>query len=144
MGITSQDSISRDLPGRVCLGECAGACSKVWVVLYLEDGAFPAPKKAVENNIKSSTPDQDLLAFSIPSFKKSFFDDLKQEYKITDRLLSTPPIMGKAENWRERQTKFQKEDPLLCKICKTVMVFVSAYSPNPLSSIKESYQILFT
>ena len=199
-------------------------------------------KRAVEKNLKSSAPDRDLQAFSIPSFKKSFFDDLKQEYKngffvhvteerqdlqmtagyigryarrpplselriknytgewisfefkdyrnngskvlytlksiefirklirhipphyfnvirhygilanrvktkfkkITDRLLSTPPIVEKAENWRERQTKFQKEDPLLCKICKTVMVFVSAYRPNPLSSIKKSYQILFT
>ena len=37
-------------------------------------------KKAIKNNIESANPDQDLLAFSIPSFLKSFFDDLKQEY----------------------------------------------------------------
>ena len=199
-------------------------------------------KKAIKHNIESGNPDQDLLAFSIPSFLKSFFDDLKQEYsngffvhvteerqdlqmtagyigryarrpplseiriknytdewisfefkdyrnngskvlytlkpiefirklirhipphyfnvirhygilasrvktkfkKITDRLLSTPPAVEKAENWRERQTKFQKEDPLLCKICKTAMEFVSAYRPNHLSSIRESFETLFS
>jgi hypothetical protein len=199
-------------------------------------------KKGIKNNIESGNPDQDLLAFSIPSFLKSFFDDLKQEYsngffvhvteerqdlqmtagyigryarrpplseiriknytdewisfefkdyrnngskvlytlkpiefirklirhipphyfnvirhygilasrvktkfkKITDRLLSTPPAVEKAENWRERQTKFQKEDPLLCKICKTAMEFVSAYRPNHLSSIRESFETLFS
>ena len=198
-------------------------------------------KKAIENNLKSSDPDQDLLVFSIPSVLNSFFDDLKQEYKngffvhvteerqdlqltagyigryarrpplselrikdytgewvtfefkdyrnngskvlytlksiefirklirhipphyfnvirhygilasrvktkykkITDQLLETPPIVDKAEDWRERQTKLQKKDPLLCKICKTVMVFVSAYRPNPLFSIRASFQTTF-
>lgn len=191
---------------------------------------------------KSSDPDPDLLAFSIPSFRKSFFDDLKQEYKngffvhvteerqdlqmtagyigryarrpplseirikdytgewvsfefkdyrnngskvlytlksiefirklirhipphyfnvirhygilasrvktkfkqITDRLLPPPPTVAKTENWRERQTKFQKEDPLLCKICKKAMEFISAYRPNALGSVRESFQTLLT
>ena len=38
-------------------------------------------KKAIENNIKSSDPDQDLLVFSNPLVVKSFFDDLKHEYQ---------------------------------------------------------------
>ncbi len=38
-------------------------------------------KKAIENNINSSDPDQDLLVFSDPSVMKSFFDDLKHEYQ---------------------------------------------------------------
>ena len=136
-------------------------------------------KKAVENNIKSAAPDPELLAFSIPSYKKSFFDDLKQvksiefirklirhipphyfnairhygilvsrmktKFKqITDRLLPPPPTAAKTENWRERQTKFQKEDPLLCKICKKAMEFISTYRPNALGSVRESFQTLLT
>ena len=198
-------------------------------------------KKAIENNLKSSDPDQDLLVFSVPSVLKSFFDDLKQEYKsgffvhvteerqdlqltagyigryarrpplselrikdytgewvtfefkdyrnngskvlytlktiefirklirhipphyfnvirhygilasrvktkykeITEKILATPPNVKKAESWRERQTKFQKKDPLLCKICRRVMVFVSAYRPNPLFLIRTSFQTAF-
>ncbi|MCP4491274.1 MAG: transposase [Gammaproteobacteria bacterium] len=38
-------------------------------------------KKAINNNITSSEPDQDLLVFSEQSVFKSFFDDLKKEYK---------------------------------------------------------------
>lgn len=198
-------------------------------------------KKAIENNLKPADPDQDLLVFSIPSVLKSFFDDLKQEYKngffvhvteerqdlqltagyigryarrpplselrikdytgewvtfefkdyrnngskvqytlksiefirklirhipphyfnvirhygilasrvktkykeITDKILATPPIVEKADNWRERQTKLKKNDPLLCKICKTVMAFISAYRPNPLFLIRTAFQTTF-
>ncbi|NDY74437.1 hypothetical protein DO021_21410 [Desulfobacter hydrogenophilus] len=68
---------------------------------------------------------------------------VKTKFKqITDRLLPASPTMENAENWRERQIKFQKEDPLLCKICKTAMEFVSAYRPNILGSIRESFQTL--
>jgi len=37
--------------------------------------------KEIEVNIKSSEPDKDLLVFSDASVVKSFFDDLKHEYK---------------------------------------------------------------
>jgi len=37
--------------------------------------------KALENHIKSSEPDQDLLVFSNPAVVKSFFDELKHEYQ---------------------------------------------------------------
>jgi hypothetical protein len=198
-------------------------------------------KKAIQKNIKSSDPDQDLLVFSDSSAMKSFFDDLKQEYqngffvhvteerqdlqltaayigryarrpplselrikdytgdfvtfefkdyrhngskvlytlktiefirklirhipphyfnvirhcgllasrvkskfkKITDKLLAIPPSVKKAKNWRERQTTFHGKDPLLCKICQRVMVFVSAHLPNPLKSIRTSFHITF-
>ncbi|NOR24032.1 MAG: hypothetical protein GQ542_06485 [Desulforhopalus sp.] len=198
-------------------------------------------KKAIENNIKSSEPDQDLLVFSDALVVKSFFDDLKQEYQngffvnvteerqdlqltaayigryarrpplselrikdytgedvtfefkdyrhngskvlytlktiefirklirhipphyfnvirhygllasrvkskfkeITDKLLATPLTVKKAKNWRERQKTFQGKDPLLCKICQRVMIFVSAHLPNPLKSISASFQTAF-
>jgi len=198
-------------------------------------------KKAIENNIQCSGPDQDLLVFSDPEVMKSFFDSLKQEYqngffvhvteerqdlqltaayigryarrpplselriknytgeyvtfefkdyrhngskvlytlktiefikklirhipphyfnvirhygllasrvktkykRITDKLLMTPPTVKKMKNWRERQAAFQSKDPLLCKICQRVMVFVSAHLPNPLKSVRASFQITF-
>ena len=199
-------------------------------------------KKAIKKNIKSSEPDPDLLVFSDLSVMKSFFDDLKQEYKngffvhvteerqdlqltvgyigryarrpplselrikdytgewvtfefkdykdngskvlyelktiefirklirhipphyfnvirhygilasrvktkfkeITDKILATPLCVKKADNWRERQTKFQGKDPLLCRICQRVMVFISAYRPNPLRSVSASFKAAFT
>lgn len=63
--------------------------------------------------------------------------------KITDKLLATPPCIKKSENWRERQTTFQGNDPLLCKICQRTMRFVSAYLPHPLALIRRSLQIAF-
>ncbi len=199
-------------------------------------------KNKIAEHIKSSDPDPDLLVFSDPAVVKSFFDDLKQEYKkgffvhvteerqdlqstagyigryarrpplsevrikdytgeyvifefkdyknngskvlytlktlkfiknliqhipphyfhvirhygilanrvkskfkeITDKLLATPPYVEKSENWRERQTKFQGKDPLLCKICQRTMRFVSAFLPEPLKTIKNSLQIAFS
>jgi hypothetical protein len=198
-------------------------------------------KKAIENNINSSEPDQDLIVFSDPAVMKSFFDDLKHEYqngffvhvteerqdlqltaayigryarrpplselrikdytgeyvtfefkdyryneskvlytlktiefirklirhipphyfnvirhyglmasrvkskykKITDILLATPPTVKKTKSWRERQTTFKGKDPLLCKICQRVMIFVSSHLPNPLKSIRASFQTAF-
>ena len=38
-------------------------------------------KKAIENNIKSSDSDPDLLVFANPPVVQSFFDDLKHEYQ---------------------------------------------------------------
>lgn len=64
--------------------------------------------------------------------------------KITDKLLKQPPIVKAAQDWRERQTAFRGEDPLLCKICQKVMVFVSAYAPNPLSVVKAKLQLAFS
>lgn len=198
-------------------------------------------KKTIENNIKSSDADQDLLVFSDAAVMESFFDDLKKEYQngffvhvteerqdleltaayigryarrpplselrikdytgeyvtfefkdyrhngskvlytlktieftrklirhipphyfnvirhygllasrvkskykeITDTLLVIPPTVKKMKDWRERQTMFQGEDPLLCKICQRVMIFVSAYLPNPLKSVRASFQTAF-
>lgn len=198
-------------------------------------------KKAIEKNIKSSNPDQELQVFSDDLVVKSFFDDLKQEYQngffvhvteerqdlqltaayigryarrpplselrikgytgeyltfefkdyrdngskvlytlktiefirkltrhipphyfnvirhyglmasrvkskykeITDRLLATPASVKKAKNWRERQTTFRGQDPLLCKICRRVMTLVSAHLPNPLKSVRASFQTAF-
>ena len=63
--------------------------------------------------------------------------------KITDKLLATPLSVKKAKNWRERQTTFHGKDPLLCKICQRVMIFVSAHLPNPLKSIRTSFHTTF-
>jgi len=70
---------------------------------------------------------------------------VKSKYKeITDILLATPPIVKQNQNWRERQTTFQGKDPLLCKICQRVMIFVSAHRPNPLKSVRASLQTTFS
>ena len=69
---------------------------------------------------------------------------VKTKYKkITDTLLVTPPTVKKMKTWRERQTTFQSRDPLLCKICRRVMIFVSAHLPNPLKSVRASFQTAF-
>jgi hypothetical protein len=70
---------------------------------------------------------------------------VKTKFKeITDKLLATPPTVKKAKNWRERQKIFQGKDPLLCKICQRAMMFVSAHLPNPLKSIRASFQTTFS
>ncbi len=69
---------------------------------------------------------------------------VKTKFKqIADKLLATPSTVNKAKNWRKRQQTFQGEDPLLCKICKRTMIFVSAHLPNPLSSIRASFHTTF-
>ena len=70
---------------------------------------------------------------------------VKTQYKkITDKCLGKVSGIEKAKNWRERQITFHGKDPLLCTICNTVMRFVSAYYPNPLSSIKEKMDAAFS
>ncbi len=64
--------------------------------------------------------------------------------KITDKLLGKAAGVKAALNWQERQTAFRGNDPLLCRICKRAMVFVSAYTPNPLSEIKIKLQSVFS
>lgn len=62
---------------------------------------------------------------------------VKAAYKIvTDNLLGEAAGIKAARDWRERQTAYRGEDPLLCRICRRVMRFVSAYRPNPLSAVK--------
>jgi hypothetical protein len=69
---------------------------------------------------------------------------IKSKYKaMTDTLLAKPTTVKKTKNWRERQTTFQGKDPLICKICQRVMIFVSAYLPNPLKSVRASFQTTF-
>ena len=63
--------------------------------------------------------------------------------KITDKLLGKTSSIKAVQNWRERQTEFRGEDPLLCKICQKVMVFVSHHLPNPLFAIKRKLQFYF-
>jgi len=40
------------------------------------------------------------------------------------------------KNGRKRQIDFLGKDPLLCNICQTDMVFVSAHVPSPLTLVK--------
>ena len=63
--------------------------------------------------------------------------------KITDKLLGKIPSIEPLKSWRERQTDFLGEDPLVCKICKKVMVFVSNHLPTSLSAIKSKLQFIF-
>ena len=64
--------------------------------------------------------------------------------KITDSLLEKAADVKKAETWRERQTAFLGDDPLLCKICGKVMVFVSAYRPKSLKVMRKKFQAAFS
>lgn len=64
--------------------------------------------------------------------------------KITDRLMGKASDVKEFQDWRERQTSFRGKDPMLCRICGKVMVFVSAYLPNPLSLIKARLQNIFS
>jgi hypothetical protein len=63
---------------------------------------------------------------------------VKSQFKqMTFSLLGKLSSVKKAKNWRERQSHFHGSDPMLCKICNTLMIFVFAYYPNSLSSIKK-------
>ena len=64
--------------------------------------------------------------------------------KITDKLLGKASGVKTAQDWRERQTAFRGEDPLVCRICQKVMRFVSAHLPNPISMIKARMQAVFS
>ena len=64
--------------------------------------------------------------------------------KITDKLLGMAADVKAATTWRERQTEFRGEDPLLCKICQRVMVFVAVHISIPLSLIKKRLQSIFS
>ncbi|MBF0097376.1 MAG: hypothetical protein HQM05_08600 [Magnetococcales bacterium] len=69
---------------------------------------------------------------------------VKGAYKaITDKLLKQPPTLQAAQDWRERQTAFRGKDPLVCTVCRKVMLFVSVYLPTPLSEIKARLQAAF-
>lgn len=64
--------------------------------------------------------------------------------KITDKLLGKMRHIKAVKNWRERQTEYKGEDPLLCKICQKTMVFVSNHLPIPLATIKSKLQFIFS
>jgi hypothetical protein len=57
-------------------------------------------KERIRKELRSDTPDQDLKVFSEPSAMKSFFDDLKKEYKngffvhITEERMELKPTIG--------------------------------------------------
>jgi hypothetical protein len=69
---------------------------------------------------------------------------VKTKYKeITDKLLRKASDVKPAQKWRERQSAFRGNDPLLCRICQRVMVFVSAYIPKPLRMIRMEFQATF-
>jgi len=76
---------------------------------------------------------------------------VKTIYKeITDKLLGAlpniqiPKISRVPKSWRERQTDFRGEDPLVCRICKRVMKFVSLHIPIPLYLVKKRFQSVFS
>jgi len=70
---------------------------------------------------------------------------VKTAYKtITDKLLGRASGVKTAKNWRKRQTDFQGKDPLICNICQTVMVFVTAHIPNPFTLVKVKLQSAFS
>ena len=70
---------------------------------------------------------------------------VKTAYKIiTDKLLGKAADIKTAKNWRERQTEFRGQDPLLCNICQRVMVFVAVHIPNPLTLVKVKLQSAFS
>lgn len=69
---------------------------------------------------------------------------VKTKYKqITDKLLGQASGVEPAPDWRERQTEFRGKDPLLCRICRKVMQFVSVYIPTPLPQVKEKLSTIF-
>lgn len=69
---------------------------------------------------------------------------VKAKYKaITDCLLANGPVINPAPKWRERQTEFRGEDPLLCRICRRVKRFVSAHLPTALPDVKRQAQATF-
>ena len=70
---------------------------------------------------------------------------VKTAYKtITDKLLGQASGVKTAKNWRERQTDFQGKDPLVCSICQTVMIFITAHIPNSLTLVKAKLQSAFS
>lgn len=69
---------------------------------------------------------------------------VKTAYKqIADSLLPREEEAEPASDWRTRQTAFQGKDPLICTICKKVMVLVSVHLPNPLSFVKARLQAAY-
>jgi len=70
---------------------------------------------------------------------------VKTAYKtITDKLLGKASGVKTAKNWRERQADFQGKDPLVCSICQTVMIFIAAHIPSPLTLVKAKLQSAFS
>jgi hypothetical protein len=69
---------------------------------------------------------------------------VKAIYKtITDKLLGKASDVKTAKTWRERQLDYKGKDPLICNICQTVMVFVTAHIPIPLALVKAKLQSAF-
>ena len=64
--------------------------------------------------------------------------------KITDTLLGTLASIQSPKTWRERQTAFREEDPLVCRICNRVMEFVSNHIPMSLRLVKKRFQSVFS
>ena len=69
---------------------------------------------------------------------------VKSTYKIiTDRLLGRLETVEKSKNWRQRQTEFTGKDPLLCRLCNTVMKKVDYYFPYRLSEVRKDFEKAF-
>jgi len=67
---------------------------------------------------------------------------VKSKYKkLTNNLLGILKGISRSQNWQERQKQYRGEDPLICKICKRAMTFVSSYTPIKLSIVKASFKI---
>lgn len=69
---------------------------------------------------------------------------VKSCYKpLTDSLLGCLRYIKKVPFWMERQTKYLKFNPLVCKLCGTAMKFVYKQLPTFLFHIKTRFMIKF-
>lgn len=69
---------------------------------------------------------------------------VKSVYKvITDRFLGHLNGVKKAKSWAQRQQEYTGKNPLVCRICKTVMKKVDQYSPYRLSEIRMMFEKAF-
>ena len=69
---------------------------------------------------------------------------VKSKYKkITDKLSGKARDVKKHQNWQERQIDFCGENPMLCRICGKIMVFVEVHFLNPLSMVIRNLQSIF-
>jgi hypothetical protein len=71
---------------------------------------------------------------------------VKTKYKTTtDKLLGFASGIKKFKNWQQRQAEYFKgPNPLVCKICNSVMRLVENYTPKKLSTVRNEFQNSFS
>jgi hypothetical protein len=55
---------------------------------------------------------------------------------MADQLLGSVKTIPKFRNWVQRQTEYLGTNPLICKLCGSLMVFKSREIPTPISIVK--------